>query len=142
VNRFRTRPGARWLVVALALSVLGVAACAPPASEKTPGAQAQAPPNVILISLDTLRADHLGSYGYHRPTSPNLDRFAAEDAILFEQVVNTGGGTLPVHTSMFTSLPPTVHDVWSDNDGVLAAERVTLAEQLAEADAPVVFVVE
>jgi arylsulfatase A-like enzyme len=85
--------------------------------------------NVLLISIDTLRADHLHVYGYGRDTSPNIDDFARQ-AVLFEQNINTGGGTLPVHASMFTSLPPTVHGVWADNGKVLASERVTLAEQL------------
>src|ERR1700688_4554205 len=67
--------------------------------------------NVLLISIDTLRADHLHAYGYGRDTSPNIDRFARQ-AVLFEQNINTGGGTLPVHTSMLTSLPPLVHRVW------------------------------
>lgn len=89
-------------------------------------------PDIVLISLDTLRADHLGAYGYSRPTSPHLDRFAAEEAILFEEVLNTGGGTLPVHASMFTSLPPGVHQVWSESGNVLAPARITLAEQLSE----------
>ncbi len=88
--------------------------------------------NVVLISVDTLRADHLHAYGYPRATSPNLDRFARQ-AVLFEQCINTGGGTLPVHTSMFTSLPPTVHGVWADNGRVLDSRRVTLAEQLQQA---------
>ena len=88
--------------------------------------------NVILISIDTLRADRLGCYGYERPTSPHLDRFARREAVLFEQAINTGGGTLPVHMSMLTSLPPTVHDVLPDNGNTLAPERITLAEQLRE----------
>jgi arylsulfatase A-like enzyme len=85
--------------------------------------------NVLLISIDTLRADHLHVYGYNRDTSPNIDRLA-KDSVLFEQNVNTGGGTLSVHASMFTSLPPTVHGVWADNGRALETERVTLAEQL------------
>ncbi len=88
--------------------------------------------NVLLISIDTLRADHLHAYGYGRDTSPNIDRFARQ-AVLFEQGINTGGGTLPVHASMFTSLPPLVHGVWADNEKALASERVTLAEQLRAA---------
>jgi len=89
--------------------------------------------NVILISIDTLRADRLGCYDYERPTSPNLDRFARQDAVLFEQAINTGGGTLPVHMSMLTSLPPTVHNVLPENGNRLAPERITLAEQLRDA---------
>jgi arylsulfatase A-like enzyme len=85
--------------------------------------------NVLLISIDTLRADHLGAYGYSRPTSPNIDRLAAE-SVLFERCLDTGGGTLPVHTSMFTSLPPTVHGIWADTKKALDPERITLAQQL------------
>ena len=47
--------------------------------------------NVILISLDTLRADHLSAYGYERPTSPVLEALA-EDGVLFESFVHNGGG--------------------------------------------------
>jgi arylsulfatase A-like enzyme len=87
--------------------------------------------SVILISIDTLRTDHLGCYGYQRPTSPNIDRFAAE-SVLFEQCVNTGGGTLPVHMSMLTSLSPTVHGVFPNNGRALAKGHTTLAEALRE----------
>ena len=87
--------------------------------------------SIILISIDTLRADHLGSYGYHRPTSPAIDALA-KDGVLFQQAINTGGGTLPVHMSMMTSLPPVVHDVWPANGRRLDERRTTLAEQLRE----------
>ncbi len=62
-------------------------------------------PNFILISLDTLRADRLGCYGYHRQTSPNIDRFA-RDAFLFENCIAPTSWTLPSHTSVFTGLHP------------------------------------
>jgi len=65
-------------------------------------------PNVILISLDTLRADHLGCYGYHRNTSPNIDKFA-EEAFLFENCIAPSSWTLPSHASVFTGLYPSVH---------------------------------
>jgi arylsulfatase A-like enzyme len=67
-------------------------------------------PSLVLISLDTLRADHLGCYGYERPTSPNLDRFAA-GATLFETAMSTAPKTGPSHMSMFTSLYPAVHGI-------------------------------
>jgi hypothetical protein len=65
-------------------------------------------PNIILISLDTLRADHLGCYGYHRDTSPNIDKFA-EGAFLFENCIAPASWTLPSHASVFTGLHPSVH---------------------------------
>lgn len=118
----------------LLLLILALAGCGWGGGDRARERTVPEGPNVLLISIDTLRAGHLGCYGYDRPTSPGLDRFAAQDAILFEDVVNTGGGTLPVHMSMFTSLPPTVHGVWSDDGGgVLPPERVTLAEQLHDA---------
>ena len=64
--------------------------------------------NVILISIDTLRADHLGCYGYGRPTSPNIDRLAGE-GILFRNFVASSPWTLPSHASMLTGLDPSRH---------------------------------
>lgn len=66
------------------------------------------PPSVILISLDTLRADHLGTYGYDRETSPALDRFA-ESAYVFEQCFSACSWTTPAHATAFTGLLPSVH---------------------------------
>lgn len=74
------------------------------------GGTPRAVPNVILISLDTLRADHLGSYGYARPTSPALDRFAA-DGVRFNQAMSQSPWTTPSHMSLFTSLYPSAHRV-------------------------------
>lgn len=66
---------------------------------------------VILVSLDTLRADHLSAYGYGRPTSPELEAFAASDAVLFEHCYAHASWTLPSHMSIFTGLYPSVHGV-------------------------------
>jgi arylsulfatase A-like enzyme len=57
--------------------------------------------HVILISVDTLRADHLHCYGYERATSPNIDRIA-EEAVLFENAISQSAWTLPAHASMMT----------------------------------------
>lgn len=64
------------------------------------------PPNVLLVSLDTLRADHLSSYGYSRVTSPNLDEWASRSAVLFENAIVSFPGTLPSHASMLSGLWP------------------------------------
>src|SRR5437899_3020712 len=69
------------------------------------------PARVIFIGVDTLRADHLSSYGYFRNTSPELDRFAAEDAIFFERAHASASWTLPSMTSVFTSTYPPRHRV-------------------------------
>ena len=86
--------------------------------------------NVLLVSIDTLRADHLTVYGYERPTSPFLETLA-QDAVVFERVFNHGGFTLPEHVAMLTSIPPGVHGIVKI-DQALEPERVTLAEQLQD----------
>jgi len=66
------------------------------------------PPNVILITFDTLRADHLGCYGYGRDTSPNIDSFAASST-LYSHSFASSPWTLPSHASIFTGLDPARH---------------------------------
>jgi arylsulfatase A-like enzyme len=63
---------------------------------------------VVLISIDTLRRDHVGAYGYPRPTTPRLDALARE-GIFCEDAVSTSSWTLPAHLSMLTSLDPGRH---------------------------------
>lgn len=88
------------------------------------------PLNVVLVSLDTLRPDHLGCYGYSRDTSPTIDRLAAEGTI-FETVISSTSWTLPAHHALLTSLPDPVHGVLWDNHRLDDA-RITLAEVLSE----------
>ncbi len=73
----------------------------------------QPPPNVLLISIDTLRADHLACYGYERETSPRLDRLAAE-GVRVERCVAPTSWTLPSHVSMLTGNPISVHGIDDD----------------------------
>lgn len=88
-------------------------------------------PNVVLISVDSLRADRLGCYGYSRPTSPAIDRLAAEGA-LFEVVTSSSSWTLPAHAALFTALPDYAHGV-DRGSRKLEAQRRTLAEALQAA---------
>ncbi len=96
------------------------------------------PPNVLLISLDSLRADRLGSYGYARDTSPFMDELAADGTIFSKMSVNTHG-TPPSHASLFTSLYQETHRVSlggnaRDTDRyVLPKHLTTLAELLQSA---------
>lgn len=84
------------------LSARGAAAKgSEPAGGGGPGTR----PNVVWISLDTLRADHLGAYGYSRPTSPNLDAFAAR-GLRFEWAISQAPWTRPSHRSMLTGVYP------------------------------------
>ena len=87
-------------------------------------------PNLLLISIDTLRADHLGSYGYSVDTSPILDAFAKKQAILFETVVAAAPSTTPSHASIFTSLLPVHHGAFFSRRVPLPPEHVTMAEIL------------
>ncbi len=80
----------------------------------------------ILISIDTLRADHLGCYGYSRATSPFIDSLAAR-GVVFENAIVQVPGTLPSHMSIFTGLYPAEHDVRAPA-GVLAPDIPTLPE--------------
>jgi arylsulfatase A-like enzyme len=86
------------------------------------------PPNVVLIVLDTLRADRLSLYGAPRPTSPNLDAWAAGRAVVFDTVVAAAPWTLPSHASMFTGLDALSHG--ANTGDPLPASLTTLAEIL------------
>ena len=86
-------------------------------------------PNILLISLDTVRADHLGCYGYKQDTTPNLDKLAAE-GVRFEQCRTQATWTLPAHMSMFTSLLPSHHGV--DNLNRILPRRVLLLTEILQ----------
>lgn len=91
-------------ISAVVLVLAGMVDPSPPLSVF--GAVPRAPasgPNVLLVSLDTVRADHLSVYGYERDTSPNLKTFAG-DATLYRHSVSAGAMTLTSHASMFTGL--------------------------------------
>jgi len=83
--------------------------------------------NVLLISIDTCRADHLSCYGHSLPTTPNIDAIARE-AVLFTRAQTTNPITLPAHCSMLTGTDPTVHGVHLNQNHALADSHETLAE--------------
>ncbi len=89
----------------------------------------RAPTNVLLLSIDTLRADHLGCYGYDRPTSPTLDALAAR-GVVFEDAVSPAPSTLPAHASLLTGRYPGRHGARRAGARV-SADAVMLAETLA-----------
>ena len=71
-------------------------------------------PHVLIFLVDTLRADHLGCYGYERPTSPNIDRFA-DDAVRFEHPIAQSSWTRPATASILTGLYPHNHGARTRN---------------------------
>jgi hypothetical protein len=82
----------------------------PPSATQTAQSALADPPDVLLIIVDTLRADRLGCYGYDLPTSPNIDEFARH-ATLYERAYTTGAWTLPTHVSIFTGMFQFEHGV-------------------------------
>ena len=113
-----------WSVLALCL----LCACAPDDDHV----------NILLVTVDTLRADHLGCYGYSRPTSPNIDRLAAS-ATLYTRSWASAPWTVPSHASLFTGLYPFEHGAHSfpvedavTNVNPLSEDMTTLAELLSD----------
>ncbi|MHC4439617.1 MAG: sulfatase-like hydrolase/transferase, partial [Planctomycetota bacterium] len=87
--------------------------------------------NILLISIDTCRADHLGCYGYPLDTTPNIDAVAGE-GIVFEHTISPLPYTLPAHCTMLTGTIPPYHRVVDNTDYKLSEGDVTLAELLQE----------
>jgi arylsulfatase A-like enzyme/Flp pilus assembly protein TadD len=110
-----------FLTIGLLLAWLGSLAC---------GGET-VPLSVIIITLDTTRADALGAYGQRLPTSPRIDAMAAEGT-LFEQVVASAPSTLPSHATLFTGRQPYSHGIRSNFGYRLSDENVTLAEMLRD----------
>lgn len=87
--------------------------------------------HVILISIDTCRADHLSCYGFDRPTTPQIDNIARE-GMLFSRAQTPIPMTLPAHCSMLTGLYPLGHQVHDNYRYQLSDTHVTLAELLGQ----------
>jgi arylsulfatase A-like enzyme len=120
ISEFATSKHLRRVGLLVSFALLGIACSQAPASVR----------NVILISIDTLRADHLGSHGHDRPTSPNLDAFAA-DGIVFEAASATSPWTLPSHASLLTGRYLRGHGVRTEEHR-LADEVPVLAAVMSE----------
>jgi arylsulfatase A-like enzyme len=102
------------------------------------GCGPEPPPNVVVIAIDTLRADRLGSYGYARPTSPRLDALA-RDGVVFEQAIAQSPWTLPSFASILTGTLPQRHGAGQGKHcvvapcGALSPEHRLLSEHFAAA---------
>ena len=126
-----TSTTAKVYTLALTIAITLVAtACSPRSSERTL--------NVMIITVDTLRADHLGCYDYDRPTSLNIDLFA-RDATLYRRAFATSPWTVPTHASLFTGKTPFEHGAHTfktepgdeNNVNPLHDNQFTLAEMFS-----------
>ena len=108
-------------VAVLALSLSG---CGRPAPDDSR-------PNVLLITIDTLRADRLGSYGYEFPTSPRIDQLAAS-GLVFERAIAAASTTAPAHASIMTSRYTREHSIGYNNGGTKLIDE-TLATRFRAA---------
>ncbi len=124
----RVGTGRRRVALLLALlagaSALGLEGCARPSADARGF-------NLLLVTLDTVRADHLGAYGDAAAATPALDALAAE-GVRFADAQASAPLTLPSHVSLLTGLAPPHHGV-HDNGGALRADVPTLATRLARA---------
>ncbi|NWG12768.1 MAG: sulfatase-like hydrolase/transferase [Acidobacteria bacterium] len=96
------------------------------------GAQQPGPPNLVVITIDTLRADRLGCYGYRNIKTPRIDALAS-DGVLVENAYTPVPLTLPAHASLFTGTYPVFHGVRDFTGDTLSEERATLATMLRSA---------
>ncbi len=98
------------------------------ASVATGNAASATAPNLVLVVLDTARADRFSAYGYAAPTTPEMDRLATQ-GVLFERAIAPGAWTVPSHASMLTGLPLCAHGAGATNP-LLPPNPTTLAEAL------------
>src|SRR5437660_371878 len=109
------------IIVALLTVILFAASC-----------RRAARPNVLIITIDTLRADHLGCYGFTLARTPEIDKLAAE-SVRFTDAISAAPITMPAHSSIFTGLFPVAHGVRDNGAYALGENAVTLAERLHDA---------
>jgi arylsulfatase A-like enzyme len=120
----------RWImlpmIALMGISLSGRISCV--AGEATEAQSEKKKPNILLIVIDTLRRDHVGCFGYKRDTTPHLDQLAKE-GVRCDQMIATSSWTIPSLMSIFTSLPPSLHNATSYQKK-LASGTSTLAEEL------------
>ena len=105
-----------------------------PTSTFTPIPPPASQPNVILIIVDSLRADHLSSYGYDRPTTPNLDQLVVQNGARFSMAISPASWTCPANASLHTGINPVqLGASWFDLEQTIPRRVNTLAEYLHNA---------
>jgi arylsulfatase A-like enzyme len=110
-----------------AVALMAAAGCARQAAEPAPR-----PTNLILVTFDACRADHVSTYGYARNTTPNIDAFA-EKAVVFERAFSQAASTAPALSSLMTSKYVHHHGVLETYEYALSADEQTMAEHMKAA---------
>lgn len=114
-----------WTVTVNAILTLSLLGC-------SRGPSLDPPRRIVLVTLDTLRADHLSAYGYPRKTTPFLDRLA-EQSVVFSNAYSASSTTVAAHTSIFTSLYPAQHQLIRNGEE-LPPSVLTMAQVLERRD--------
>jgi len=113
------------------VTLAALVACSRVSRPENARSPALRPLNVVLVTIDTLRPDHLHCYGYSKIETPSVDSIAAQ-GVLFENAVTQTPLTPPSHASIFTGLNPTVHHVRDTGGFVLQPSSTTLATVLQQ----------
>jgi len=119
------------IAILVVVALLRVGKSSGPSSDRVSPGYDLIGANVLLITLDTTRADRIGAYDYPGAETPHLDALAAE-GVLFEDTITPTAFTLPSHSSILTGLYPTYHGVRLNGGSALADVHTTFAERLAD----------
>jgi len=111
---------------------IGTAALALFAAGCGQGTRAGNSPSVLLVTIDTVRADHVGAYGDREAETPNLDRLARE-GVRFDSAISAVPLTLPSHATILSGLLPPHHGLRNNGSGSFPGNRETLATRLSAA---------
>lgn len=143
IQFLRGRMSLHWLqqaaivsTLVLLLTSIALAMLKPPTPPNPPPQAASPQPNVLLIVMDTVRADHLSVYGYGRDTTPNLKRLAAE-SVIYPNALSAADITLTSHASLFTGVYPSWHGAYcqppdATYGGAVRKNVPTLAEVMKQ----------
>lgn len=118
-------------IIVLVIVILAIAAAAGWKSFRRRDGDLRGDYNVLIMTLDTTRADRIGAYGDRNASTPNIDRLAQE-GVLFEQAVASAPLTLPAHSTIFTGMLPPRHGVRDNGGYVLDPRHTTLAKTLKD----------
>ena len=132
LSALSSAPGSALYPLLLLASLLALLSCAGAPGDQASSQPIDAPSNVLLLTLDTTRADHIGSYGHPYIQTPNIDRLATE-GVRYDSAFTVVPITLPSHLSMMSGRYPSWHGVRENGGFYVPQEMTTLAEILSAA---------